>query len=396
MKQIFIFLIVISLGNSGFAQNIDFYSQLLELAVKYELGIEEDTPLTREVTDTITTLNLSAYGLEDIRDLVYFPNLQKLDLSYNLLENISALTNMQHLQYLDLSCNRLKSLNDLAFSEASEMIVLTARNYIADYELILNNPNCLFTIIGLNSQKRPYSVIDFYTDFDPNTSQKIINYNVWTYNEYDSLYLSYDGKNVLITGDNQDIQIMNSISDNVIYLNVDKNNIDTIYFVSPTELIIDEETVEIAPALPTDNKVLSVGSLKSETSFSGNSVFFTMAENITHDTIRIGFGKDDYNIKGYTYYYIRSGDPTGMESLTQRDKLIFYPNPVENMLTVNIPNPDAGMVTISLINLAGQIAYKSVTNEAVHNINVQSLEEGVYILHVTIGEKVFIEKVIKR
>ena len=311
MKRIFIFLIAVSLSKVGVAQSIDFYSERMEFAVKDQLGLEPDDILTRAITESVTELDLSAYELEDIRDIVYFPNLQRLDLSYNRLENISALVNMQHLSYLNLSGNRLRSLSDLAFSESEEMLVLIAGNYISDYELILDNPNCFFTIIGLNFQEPLYRVTDFYADFDLKTSQKVINYNVWTYNEYESLYLSYDGKKELITSRSSDIQVKVNISDDVVYINHDNQSVDAAYFISPTSLEIKGKSTVIAPNIPVNNKILLVESSNSIVSFSDNSVFFEMQEGVVMDTVRIGFGKGEFDIKGYTYYYVKSGVPTG-------------------------------------------------------------------------------------
>jgi hypothetical protein len=383
------------------------------MVVKYQLGLTEDTPLTRQMADTVTTLDLSAYGLDDIRDLVYFPNLQSLDISYNRLENISALSNMQYLTYLDLSCNRLRTLNDLAFSESVEMLVFVGGNYIRDYSLLLENPKCLFKILGLDNQILPYRVDNFYTDFDPDTYQSIINYNVWAYSKYDSLYVLYDGKRELVIDHSDDIQIRENISDDIIYLILDDQTIDSTCFVLPKTINIADTSIiivpdlsngykvfstTIVPDLPDGYKVLSVEAFQSDVSFQNETIYFKMAENISEDTIRIGFGESDSDamnkIKGYTYYYVTSV-PVWNESIRESKHLV-YPNPVDNTFTVQIPNPDGERAEVALINLSGQIVYRTETNEAVCHVDVQSLKRGVYILQVVVGKEKYVAKVIKK
>ncbi|MDR0429175.1 MAG: leucine-rich repeat protein, partial [Tannerellaceae bacterium] len=60
------------------------------------------------------------------------------------------------------------------------------------------------------------------------------------------------------------------------------------------------------------------------------------------------------------------------EVLPDRDELLYYPNPVDNTLTVQIPNPDGEMAAVALINLSGQIVYRTETSEAVYHVDVQS------------------------
>ena len=396
MKRLIIFLVAANMSISGFTQNLDFYSETMELIVKYQLGLSENIPLTKEIADTITILDLSGYGLTDIRDLSYFPKLVNLDLSYNQIEDISPLVGLEYLTDLDLSNNRLKNLNDLAFSESYEMTVVTSSNYITEYSFLFNNPNCFFTIIGLNYQKSPYRVNRFYSDFDPNTSQKIVNYNVWTYNEYDSIYLMVDGKKELITEMDEDISIRKSVSGNMAYLNAESSNIDSVFFVLPQTMEINEIVTEIIPSLPADYSILSAEALKSNVSFSDQSIVYVMTSDIADDTIRIGYGLNEYDIKGYTYYYLKNDSPTDIEHLPVSEKLLFYPNPVDNTLTVVLPNAITEEATIYLVNLTGQIVYQAVTNQTTCQINVQNLEKGIYILFVKAGNESFTEKIIKR
>ena len=396
MKRIFIFLIQTSICVSLFAENINFYSGSFELAVKDQLGLDEKEFITRDIADTITILKLSAYGLDDLRDVVYFPHLQYLDIAYNNINDLFPLINLEYLRYLNVRGNKLRSVDVLAFSESSEMVVNVSGNYIKDYELTLNNPRCIFTIIGLNYQKSPYIINHFYTDFDLKTTQKNINCNIWTLSEFDSLYLKYDKKSELIKEVGVDIQINKNITGNVVYLSLDEQVVDTAYFILPTSLRIEKDSTVITPSFPNNYKLLSIESSNSHASISNNSIFFRIAKNNTSDTIRIGFGKNLYDIRGYTYYYIKSDGTTGSEPVTEREKLIFYPNPVDNILTVRVPDQDGSEASISLISLTGQIVYQAVTNESTYQIDVRNLSEGIYVLSVKTAKENYIEKIIKK
>ena len=395
MRRIKIFLIMTIICATSFAQNIEFYSTAFEMAVKNQLGLDEKSSVDIKMSETITVLDMSGYDIEDIRDMIYFQNLENLDISYNKIEDISPLIPLNQLKFLDVSGNRLKSIDALSFSESSEMTVNLSGNYITEYALIFNNPYCLFTIIGLNNQKTSYIINRFYTDFDLKTSQKIINYNVWTYSVYDSLFLMFDGKKELITDIEDDVQKRN-ITANVAYLNFENQNVDTVYFVLPQDLEVNEKTTVFTPSIPGNYNILSAEASKTSVTFSDKTVSYTVVENIATDTVKIGFGKNNYDIRGYTYYFINSGDLTDIEKVAESDKLLYYPNPVDNTLTVHIPNPNHEKLIISLVSLTGQIVYQVETIDDIHHINVMHLGKGIYILHVKAGDENFIEKIIKR
>ena len=396
MKRILIFLVIAGLCGTMLAQNIDFYSEAFEHAVKNHLGLDENASVSYKTADTLTILNVSGYDIEDIRDIVYFPTLQELNLAYNALEDIAPLIPLDQLRYLDVSGNRLKSIDALAFSESQEMLVNVNGNYITEYSMLLGNPDCLLTVVGLEYQKPPYRVNRFYTDFDMPTFQKIISYNVWTYNVYDSVYLAVDGFKELILHCGEDVRIQQDFSDNAAFLHTDNHNVDTVYFVAPQRLEIREATTALTPTLPKNNRILSAEASKADVTFTDNAITYTKSiSSASLDTVRIGFGINDYQIKGYTYYFINSV-PTGNEYMMESDRLTVYPNPADNTLTVDLSNLDVENATITLTNLNGQIMYRTVTNEKLFHIDVQHLTAGFYILKVQTADKQFIEKIIKR
>ncbi|MFT4167842.1 MAG: T9SS type A sorting domain-containing protein [Dysgonomonas sp.] len=79
----------------------------------------------------------------------------------------------------------------------------------------------------------------------------------------------------------------------------------------------------------------------------------------------------------------------------------FYPNPVENMLTVEYYLEKPSSVTISLYNLDGRLiktVVKPITSSGVYSeqINCSFLAKGTYIISIGTGYKVYFDKLIKK
>ena len=53
------------------AQKVTFFSPEFELGVRLHLGLEADEDVLQSQTDTITSIDLSGWGIRDIRDVVY-------------------------------------------------------------------------------------------------------------------------------------------------------------------------------------------------------------------------------------------------------------------------------------------------------------------------------------
>jgi hypothetical protein len=74
----------------------------------------------------------------------------------------------------------------------------------------------------------------------------------------------------------------------------------------------------------------------------------------------------------------------------------IYPNPADKILTVQIPNPDGAKAVITLTGLSGHTAYRAETYGATQQIDVQSLQRGIYIMQVSVGEETYTAKVIRQ
>ena len=73
----------------------------------------------------------------------------------------------------------------------------------------------------------------------------------------------------------------------------------------------------------------------------------------------------------------------------------FYPNPSNEIVTLNIPSQYSGNKMISLTNINGQIVYNSSTSSLNHTINLQQFKSGIYFCSLKVNNSiVFREKLI--
>lgn len=88
----------------------------LKWAVKRALDRQSSTqPVYLSDVLNITSLDVSGYGIEDLKGLERFTNLQTLDLSNNGLtgKGLTSLSNLTHLKSIDLKNNDLKDVSSL-------------------------------------------------------------------------------------------------------------------------------------------------------------------------------------------------------------------------------------------------------------------------------------------
>ena len=102
--------------------------------------------------------------------------------------------------------------------------------------------------------------------------------------------------------------------------------------------------------------------------------------------------KDEF---GYYVYVILRKTFTSIESPTASKELKVYPNPVRDVLNMELPGSDGANWTLRLYNAVGNLVL-SRTVVAGESVNVSSLASGVYFLQLSNGDEVLRAKVIKR
>lgn len=80
--------------------------------------------------------------------------------------------------------------------------------------------------------------------------------------------------------------------------------------------------------------------------------------------------------------------------------LTLFPNPVQEVLNINLTSEETGEARIELINLSGQILQQSAINLfnglQTKSIDTSNLLSGIYFLRITNGEKSIVRKISKQ
>ncbi|HHH49380.1 MAG TPA: T9SS type A sorting domain-containing protein, partial [Saprospiraceae bacterium] len=80
--------------------------------------------------------------------------------------------------------------------------------------------------------------------------------------------------------------------------------------------------------------------------------------------------------------------------------LQLFPNPVQEVLNINLSSQESGTANIKLINLSGQIVKQSAINlfygQQSKSIALSNFPKGIYFLHISNGEKSIVKKILKQ
>lgn len=88
-------------------------------------------------------------------------------------------------------------------------------------------------------------------------------------------------------------------------------------------------------------------------------------------------------------------DYTGLNKLTS-DELSVYPNPVSDILTVNLNNNGSGSACLTIYNCLGKIVMNETLTGSKHILDLEALPKGVYLIKLTGGQEEIIGKIIKK
>jgi len=132
---------------------------------------------------------------------------------------------------------------------------------------------------------------------------------------------------------------------------------------------------------------------------------FTEIYNFTNDSagvynIVVSFECGRSTINTFSQnIYIDRGVAAGIVSLEKEAVLNIYPNPVQNMATINIESQKQSEAKWSIISVTGKVIVSNqVTLDAGNNtlnINTSSLDKGIYILRLTQNNQVISKQFVK-
>jgi hypothetical protein len=84
--------------------------------------------------------------------------------------------------------------------------------------------------------------------------------------------------------------------------------------------------------------------------------------------------------------------PTGVKENATAG-LLIYPNPANDILTIETSKPGQHFIEITSIN--GQLLYRSKMEKSTIQIDLSSFQKGIYFITVRSRDQVWTEKIIK-
>lgn len=308
MRKISIIIVFALLCISAMAQKLTFHSAEFEMGVKMHLGLGENDDVQQNQADTITAIDLSGLGIKDIRDVIYLPNVEILNLSNNVITNTFPLTVLDSLRLLNLCNNELESINPLVFSNANKMQVLIAYNYISDFSYFLTPAKCQITLVGMNMQQvKGASYFDVYRLFvDINAEgNPVVFYRGYT-NIDSTPYVECAGvrTNAQMDGNTYSIIVPGNPKTATIVCLTNGEKADTTWVLPPTRYeMIAGETFSITTGLPEKYTIGNVYAKNGTVVVDGTSINYTASNDFETETLCISY-YEGKKLRGFTEYHL--------------------------------------------------------------------------------------------
>ncbi|MCK5821876.1 MAG: T9SS type A sorting domain-containing protein [Bacteroidales bacterium] len=107
----------------------------------------------------------------------------------------------------------------------------------------------------------------------------------------------------------------------------------------------------------------------------------------------------DLFLKSYAYNTIPDStfvitDPMATSAdIQQMDEMVFYPNPVEDVLYIDLNGQES---TIELYNMSGILIHHANSDSSlVNKISLSNLDKGIYLLRLTLKDRIVTERIVK-
>ncbi|MDR6301919.1 S8/S53 family peptidase [Mesonia maritima] len=88
-------------------------------------------------------------------------------------------------------------------------------------------------------------------------------------------------------------------------------------------------------------------------------------------------------------------DNLATNNYIEEAKLLLFPNPFEDKITIRLPKSISGEKIIKLYDVKGRQILTSTMNSYTKTIATDNLANGVYFLHVHTSDKIFTKKIVK-
>ncbi|MBO7609889.1 MAG: leucine-rich repeat domain-containing protein [Muribaculaceae bacterium] len=273
------------------AQQVTFGSAGFDRGVKIHLGLDSTAVVQQSQTDTITGIDLSGMEIDDLRDVVYLPNVRYLNLAYNDITDVWPLTSLDSLHYLDLRGNKIRDINLLAMSTSDSMEVNLAYNYITNFDCLCIPSYCKFQIVGMAAQTDPNAPYIHANDLHVGFNGK----KQYVYYRGDGnqpeAYLTFDGKHVSATLDSitHGAAVPTSFKEpGLVWLRSDDVVGDSIWVIPCKNYKVEAgESLSVDTQLPFNYSLYNVNAMYGGVTVTDKTIIYTAPANPVPD--QVGF-----------------------------------------------------------------------------------------------------------
>ena len=312
MRKLSIIIISLLAAVTASAQTITFSSEAFEEGVKAHIGLDETASVTQNQTDTITALDLSRLGIDDIRDVAYLPAVEKLDLSCNQVTDLSPLLSLQSLKELNLSSNDLENIDVLAFTSVSEMVVNVSFNHISDFSFFFTPMACCFTFIGMDQQTAkdaPYlKVCELYSQINEE-GLPMITYRGYTNSSEPVVLRCLEAQTAaIIDGQTHTVDAPGN-PDVAAEVSISLGELEEKTYVVPCAYYSVEagKSITMDTGLPEEYVISSAYAKAGTVEITGNTLKYTAPEDAAPDLIYFTYYLGS-TLKGFSRFYINQGE----------------------------------------------------------------------------------------
>lgn len=314
-QTILILLMGMSALLTASAQKVTFFSAGFEQGVKVHLGLDQNSDVTQQHTDTITTINLSGLGISDIRDVMYLAQVKSLDLSFNNIKDIAPLLPLESLHDVDLSGNLLEDINVLPFASSDSIVVNVAYNYITDFSHVLFPSNCRIGIAGMSAQKdknaQYLDVCHFYTYINED-EKPVVTFRGYT-NQSGACSVKTGSANfsAQLDGNSHMVDLPETLTNTTKVTLTNGDQSEVTYLVPPAYYTVGAgKTITMETGLPDNYKLTSASTSSGTVEIVGSSLKYTAPATAVADVVSFSYYKGS-TLKGFSRFYLNRGSKPG-------------------------------------------------------------------------------------
>lgn len=384
-------------------QELTFASPQMEAGIRLHLGLDDSLPLTGEQLQTITDINLSGLGITDIGDVIYMPNLEKLDLHDNGIQDITPLLVLESLSDVDLSYNDLSSIFALSFTRSEKMRVNVAFNHIESFACFTTLTPCDFTIEGAGLQRMkdvPYFHVRYlYTDGTSDVAEA--HYRVDSTTDGQAQLLVEGGGSTVITDDvHHTSPLPEGIREALCVTITDGTYADSTYLVPIKKVHVDPEgQVTVDTGLPDNYELGYSTAIQGTATIDGTTLSYTAPADFDYEEVIYSFHRSSL-LRGlskviFTTEEVVDGISTAQIGATQLELTLEG-----NTLHVRcISETLSDESFIEVCDIAGRVLATCHADSHLgidEYITLSHMPKDIIIVKVSSGRKRFVEKLVKK